>query len=139
MTLTLVDKETPPSTCPKLEQLDLKREAVQKAKTRATKSRDALDGYLATMSVEHVEPAALKDVVTHYEATGAEIDKKILVLNEELAQLDANIKSEEEALRKPSEDNDALRNRASVGVVAEEASEVQLVLIYGVHHSMSFH
>ncbi|KAF9031384.1 hypothetical protein BDZ89DRAFT_1091382 [Hymenopellis radicata] len=126
VTLLLVDKTKKEATSAELTRLEERHQITKNALARCLASRKAVEEYLASINVQHVEPTGLTSIVENYDATAEGLDIKILALRKEVAELNAAIESEREVYDKLRKANNALRNRASVGVVAVESGEVQL-------------
>lgn len=71
-------------------------------------------------------------IIESYDATAEKWDDKALGLEKQLAEVDAEIKVEQEELAGPT-GNEKLNLKATIGVFAESEGEVEIALIYGMY------
>ncbi|KAJ7149203.1 hypothetical protein C8R43DRAFT_925110 [Mycena crocata] len=131
VTVSMAKGEHVASTSPKLRELLDKREKKSNALTRCEKALAALQQYLGSLTVQHLEVSKLENVLENYESTGERLDAKKAELTEELRLLDADISAERAAIAVPHE-NDKLRTKAAIGVFAQKEGNVEIALIYAV-------
>ncbi|KAL0067400.1 hypothetical protein AAF712_005629 [Marasmius tenuissimus] len=125
------NQEEPRTSSPKLDELRLNRTRTQKALGRCEKSINSLETYLGSTSVQHTKSNNLGAMMSDYETAASQLDDKLLELEQQLKQLDDKIRDEEETLARQSSTDPG--RRASIGLVAEADSDVELILIYGVY------
>ncbi|KAJ7480628.1 hypothetical protein FB451DRAFT_1556210 [Mycena latifolia] len=118
----------------KLVELLDKRVKMANALTRCEKALGALEQYLGSLAVQHLEVAKLEDVLGSYEATGERLDARKAELTDELRRLDADISAERVQIAVPHENN-KLRTKAAIGVFAQAAGDVEIALIYAVPYA----
>jgi DNA repair exonuclease SbcCD ATPase subunit len=111
------------------ELLDQKRR-IEKACERAKKSLTGLETYLETLKIEHLPASKLQDVVNSYDRAAEELDDKITKLDDELAETNEAISSEQKQLSGPV-GNPKLTKKVSIGVFADFEGEISIALIYG--------
>ncbi len=71
------------------------------------------------------------------ETEGAKLDSQLLELEEKLSAVDEAVEAEEKKLAGGNVEQDALGMTASIGLFANEAGQMELTLIYGMHiHSL---
>ncbi|KAJ6624385.1 hypothetical protein B0H10DRAFT_2430916 [Mycena sp. CBHHK59/15] len=116
---------------PELETLLKKREVTANALARCEKCIASLQQYLDSLTVEHLEVSKLENVIENYDAAGEKLDTKKMELNAQLKSIDTEITFERARIATPQE-NDILRVKASIGVFAETAGNVEIALIYAV-------
>ncbi|KAF7325513.1 hypothetical protein MKEN_00400300 [Mycena kentingensis (nom. inval.)] len=134
VSVTSAKGEHVPTTSAALTALLKKREETLNAQARVDKSVTALEVYLASLSVQHLEYSKLESVMESYNAAGEKLDGKRAELREELKALQAEIEQEQARIAVPHE-NDKLRVKAAIGVFAEQAGDVEIALIYAVPHA----
>ncbi|KAK1218565.1 hypothetical protein PQX77_018743 [Marasmius sp. AFHP31] len=125
------NKEEPRTSSPQLDELRLNRTRTQKALERCKKSISSLETYLGSTSVQHTKSTDLGAMMSDYETAASQLDDKLLELEQQLKQLDNKVRDEEETLARQSSIDPG--RRASIGLVAEADSDVELILIYGVY------
>lgn len=118
------------STSETLTALLTEREKTTKTLERCKQSISALKAYLATLNVQHVDAAQLAKLMESYDSTGEVLDDKASKLQKELNAIDTKIQEERSKLSGP-ESNTQLQMQATIGVFAEAAGEIEIVLIYG--------
>ncbi len=93
----------------------------------------ALEAFINTMNVQHIEATSLTGVVDNYDTAGEKLDKKIVALEKKLKVTEAAINEEKRNLKQPADSEyvAVLAQRVSVGVVTEQEGEVELVIVYG--------
>ncbi|KAI3613241.1 mucoidy inhibitor a [Moniliophthora roreri] len=140
-------KSSKPRNNPLLNELRTKKASIEKAESRCTKSRLTLDDYVAAAKPWNTKHDEFVSVMDYYEVTAAQLDEKLLDLERELKEIDRQIKElsseEREGEKKQisfgfSTFGQTVRiepteRTASIGVVAESDSDVELILIYAVH------
>lgn len=117
-------------TSDKLKSLQESREKVTKALERCKKSIQALESFLGSMNVQHVDHGNLDNVLGAYSKNGEKLDDEQSKLQKELDSLNAEIQEEQAYLSGPST-NERLGLQASIGVFAEVAGKVEIAVIYG--------
>jgi len=117
-----------------IEELLLKKQRSEKALERCKKSLSSLEGFLSTLNVQHIDVTALGKVMENYDATGSALDDKVIELEKTLKGIDEQLEIERKNLNGPSP-NAKLGHRATIGVFAQLESEVEMSLIYAVHHA----
>ncbi|KAF7325553.1 hypothetical protein MKEN_00404700 [Mycena kentingensis (nom. inval.)] len=120
-----------PTTSSELAALFKRREQAQNALSRVDKSLASLEGYLSSLTVQHLDYSKLESVMESYNAAGEKLDAKKAALTEELKGLQADIEKEQTRIAVPHE-NDKLRVKAAIGVFAEQEGDVEIALIYAV-------
>ncbi|KAK7043123.1 hypothetical protein VNI00_008477 [Paramarasmius palmivorus] len=113
-----------------LEELSSRRIRTEMAIERCKKSISALSSFLNTMNAQDTKSSDLMTVMNDYDASASKLDDKLIQLENELKAIQTEITTE---LKKISpKKSHELGWIASVGVVAEDDSEIELVLIYAV-------
>lgn len=102
-----------------------------KALQRCKKSIESVEAYLATLNVQHIDMAKLSQVVVDYDATAEQLDERTLELEQKLSDIEEEVDAEPAKLRGTTVDK-KLNLRATIGVFADSAGEVEIVLIYGI-------
>ncbi|KAJ7480596.1 hypothetical protein FB451DRAFT_1556197 [Mycena latifolia] len=120
-----------PTASPELTALLSKRETIANALARCDKSLAALEQYLNSLTVEHLEVSQLESVMERYDSAGATLDARKSDLVEQLRAIDADVALERARITVPHE-NDKLHVKATVGVFAEKSGDVEIALIYAV-------
>ncbi|KAJ7119753.1 hypothetical protein C8R44DRAFT_788827 [Mycena epipterygia] len=120
-----------PTSSPKLDELQKRREKTTNALTRCGKALTSLEQYLGSLAVQYLEVSKLENVLENYESTGERLDAKKSELTDELQLIDAEIAVERAKIAVPQENN-KLRTKAAVGVFAQAAGNVEIALIYAV-------
>ncbi|KAJ7456145.1 hypothetical protein FB451DRAFT_1143590 [Mycena latifolia] len=131
VTVSKAPEEHAPTSSSELAALFSKREKIANALARCDKSIASLEGYLKSLTVEHLEVSKLDNVMETYDSTGGKLDAKKSDLKEQLRLIDANIALERARIQAPHE-NERLRMKAVIGVFAETAGDVEIALIYAV-------
>ncbi|KAJ7149159.1 hypothetical protein C8R43DRAFT_504406 [Mycena crocata] len=131
VTVSMAKGERVSRSSPRLSDLLKRRETKTHALMRCEKSLSALEQYMGSLTVQHLEVSKLEDVLEKYESTGERLDAKKAELTEELRALDAEIGIERAAIALPHE-NDRLRTTAAIGVFAQKEGNVEIVLVYAV-------
>ncbi|KAJ7101545.1 hypothetical protein B0H15DRAFT_919820 [Mycena belliarum] len=108
-----------------------KKKQTASALARCEKSLAALEQYLNSLTVEHLEVSKLDNLMENYDSAGARLDARKSDLAEQLRVLDADIVLECLRIAVPQE-NDKLRVKAEIGVFADTGGEVEIALIYAV-------
>ncbi|KAF7360581.1 hypothetical protein MVEN_00789400 [Mycena venus] len=130
VTLSMVDKPVSNSS-PKLEELWDTRETVADSLTRCDLALSSVRQYLGSLTVQNLAVSQLESVLEQYETTGARLDARKAELSRELKRIDAEIKAERAQGKIPPGQN-KLRNKATIGVFAQTAGDVEIALIYAV-------
>ncbi|KAF8920851.1 hypothetical protein CPB85DRAFT_1372857 [Mucidula mucida] len=102
VTLLLMDKTKEEATSDELRRLEERHQITQNALPRCSAPRKALEEYLDTLDVQHVEPTRLASIVENYDTTAGRLDMKILALGKEVAVLDAAIENERKINKNPA-------------------------------------
>ncbi|KAJ7101544.1 hypothetical protein B0H15DRAFT_414267 [Mycena belliarum] len=134
VTVSMAKGEHVATSSPKLVELLNKREKTASALARCEKALAALEQYLGSLAVQHLEVSKLDDMLGSYEATGARLDAKKAELTDALRAIDADVSAERAEIEVPHE-NDKLRIKAAIGVFAETAGSVEIALIYAVPYA----
>uniref|UniRef100_A0A0W0EWR3 DUF4140 domain-containing protein n=1 Tax=Moniliophthora roreri TaxID=221103 RepID=A0A0W0EWR3_MONRR len=119
-----------PGSTTTLNELTLKKTRIEKALERCKRSIASLESFLGTVSAAHTKSSDLRSVVKDYDASAGELDEKLLGLEQRLKDVEKEIQEERKKIA-PKAPYERGRH-ASIGVVAEEDSDVELVLIYAV-------
>jgi hypothetical protein len=122
----------PPSAAdsPRVLELLSEKEDLEQSSYRAEQSLKALDGYLETLTSLSTTSANLMGTIAEYN-TGARVyQDEIRAVREKLKKVEKAI--EEERLKsKGKVRHRSLNMKASIGIFAEAAGEVELGLVYG--------
>uniref|UniRef100_A0A0W0EWT0 Mucoidy inhibitor a n=1 Tax=Moniliophthora roreri TaxID=221103 RepID=A0A0W0EWT0_MONRR len=129
--LTENPPDNEPGSSATLDGLNTKKTRIEKALERCKKSIASLEGFLGTVSAEHTKSGDLVAVMKDYDASAGELDEKLLGLEKQLKDVEKEIQEERKKIA-PKAPYERGRH-ASIGVVAEEDSDVELVLIYAVN------
>ncbi|KAM6493926.1 protein of unknown function (DUF4139) domain containing protein [Amanita muscaria] len=136
VTVSQMPEPQKPEMSPALLGLWRRKNLLDKALERATKTRNSLDKYLSSLHVEHVKADELEKIVEACDANGEKLEEKILDLKTQLQVAEKEIQKQEasENGKSASEKDNSLqlRTRLSLGLFAEKESEVELVLNYAV-------
>ncbi|KAJ6588623.1 hypothetical protein B0H19DRAFT_923139 [Mycena capillaripes] len=124
-------KEDVPKSSPKLEELLITRENTSNALTRCAEAQSALKQYVGSLNVQTLAVSQLESVLEQHESTGARLDARKGELTRELQRIDAEIATERKRIAVPLE-HSKLRNKAAIGVFAQNAGNVEIALIYAV-------
>ncbi|KAF8799602.1 hypothetical protein BYT27DRAFT_7149586 [Phlegmacium glaucopus] len=127
---TIVPPPCPTSSDTLKELLDKKRRT-EKATERAKKSLAALETYLGSLKIEHLDATNLRQVVNNYDTAAEELDNRIAELEDVLAETNEAIEVEKARLSGPV-GNANLNLKVSIGVFADFEGEVKIALIYAV-------
>lgn len=130
VTISNIPEPDTSSTSPTLKILQAKKDRTLKALQRCKKSIESVEAYLATLNIQHIETAKLSQVVADYDATAEQLDERTLELEQKLSDIEEEIDAERVKLRGTTVDK-KLNLRATIGVFADSAGEVEIVLIYG--------
>lgn len=122
---------SPPTTSDDLTTLLTQKEEHERAIKRCRKCLAGLESYLNSMDVNHIETSNLTDVVDNYEAVAGRLDSRLLSLEKDLRNVNAEIDSERRHLQDVGKGNPKLRKVATIGFMAEESGTVQMQLTYG--------
>ncbi|KAK7448806.1 hypothetical protein VKT23_013536 [Stygiomarasmius scandens] len=109
--------------------LDQKQRA-NKALDRCKKSLTSLETLFSTMHIQHVDVSQLGDIMDSYETTAERLDDKVTKLEKEIKELDERIREERAAVAPKNPRDTGIR--ASIGLFAENESDIELILIYAV-------
>ncbi|KAJ7119770.1 hypothetical protein C8R44DRAFT_706692 [Mycena epipterygia] len=131
VTVSQAKGEHAPTSSPELTELLNKRQKTANALARCEKSVVALEQYLSSLTVEHLEVSKLESVMENYESAGEKLDARKSDLTEQLRTIDADIALEKVRIAVPHE-NDKLRVKAAIGVFAQAGGDVEIALIYAV-------
>lgn len=132
VTISPVPEPETPSNSTALKVLNARKDRTLKALQRCQKSIQSVEGYLATLNVQHIEMAKLSQVVADYDTTAEQLDERSLELEQKLRDIEEEISLEQ---AKTTVDK-KLNLRATIGVFAESAGSVELVLLYGMARSI---
>ncbi|KAK7064746.1 hypothetical protein R3P38DRAFT_2826223 [Favolaschia claudopus] len=134
VTVSLAKGEHVPTSTPKLDELFKTREKTAQALQRCEKAVIALEQYLGSLTVEHLDASKLDAALEQYDSTGGRLDARKTELAEELRLLDEQITSERKSIAVPHETS-KLRMETSIGVFAEAEGDVEVALIYAVPYA----
>jgi len=111
----------------------LKREKkrTKNANAWCTKALAAVEGYIASLSIDKLEVSQLGTAAEAYDSAAEKLNDKVIELEAKLDNLETEIDVEKMRLRDLSE-GDTLRMKASIGVFAYSEGPVEIVLIYAV-------
>ncbi|KAF8960056.1 hypothetical protein BDZ97DRAFT_1906024 [Flammula alnicola] len=129
-----VAKKQPDETSPLLEELNGNKEKATDALERYKKALKAIDGYMDKIDVQYLDISKLGEAMEIYDTTEEKWDAKIRQVNKEIEAIEGEMTEEEERLEN-AVGNKELRTRVVVGLFAESATEIEIVLIYAVSHS----
>jgi hypothetical protein len=113
-----------------LDELDGKKVIAKNTLERCKKALKAIDAYVDKLDVEHLDISKLGEAMDIYDSTEEKWEKKIILIEKEIASLDMQISDEELRLEKKI-GNKKLRTQVVVGLYAESAAELEITLIYG--------
>ena len=131
---------TPPEvvkSSPELKRLESKKTTIEQAIYRNSNAQKFLDKYLVSLSSQQTPPSAnLAEIIGDYDASLANLQKKMNELGEQLEEVKLEITAEEsrikEATRPPKKTwNANLPVNVAVGIFADVDGDVELGLIYG--------
>ncbi|KAF7316560.1 hypothetical protein MIND_00175300 [Mycena indigotica] len=131
VTVSTAKGEHVETTSPELKALLKQQERTQYALGRCEKSIEALEQYLASLTVEHLDYSKIESVMESYNKAGEKLDDQKSELTERLQTLRVDIEKERERIAVPHE-NDKLRVKAAIGVFAEHEGDIEIALIYAV-------
>ncbi|RDB15251.1 Protein F37C4.5 [Hypsizygus marmoreus] len=131
VTVSNMTRSTPSSTSPALAALLLKKKKTLKALERCKKSLASLEAYLATVHVQHVDMSHLEKIVDDYDSVGAKLDNRVLELEQELVDIEADVDAERMKLTGQPQSQD-LNIQASIDVFSEAGGDIELTLRYAV-------
>jgi predicted nucleic acid-binding Zn-ribbon protein len=105
---------------------------VQKTLDRKINAIEAINSFYNSLTVDHVDAVELVKTTKQLESVHAELDEKLLNLEEELRVLEQQIGDERRTLDNEAKgDNWRLRQLASITIAAEKDTDVEIVLVYG--------
>ncbi|KAJ7640718.1 hypothetical protein DFH06DRAFT_620450, partial [Mycena polygramma] len=130
VTLSMVDEVVSKSS-PELEELLDTRKTTANALARCEEALASVKQYLGSINVQNLAVSQLDSVLEQYESTAARLDARKEELARELQRVDAATATEQAQLKVPPEHN-KLRNKAAIGVFAQNAGDVEIALIYAV-------
>lgn len=120
----------PVTTSDNLEDLAKQKTRLEKALKRCQKAVAAVDSFQNSLDVRHIKADDLANVQRGVEVVSEELDVKQLDLEEKIGAVAREIEEERKALGEVREDNE-LRQRVSITVVAEKECDVEIALVYG--------
>ncbi|KAF9465724.1 hypothetical protein BDZ94DRAFT_1214090 [Collybia nuda] len=132
VTISHTPKPGTSSPSPTLKALQIKKKRNLMAIERCKKSIKAIEEYLNTLSVQHIDMAKLGQVVADYNTTTEQLDEQLMELEQKLSDVEGEIAAENTKLSGTNV-NDKLGLRAAIGIFADSESEVEIALIYAVH------
>lgn len=92
----------------------------------------AISSFYNSLTVDHVEAVELVKTTKQLESVHAELDEKLLNLEEELRVLEQQIGDERRTLYTEAKGgNWRLGQLASIMIAAEKDTDVEIVLVYG--------
>lgn len=120
----------PKEDSPRVLELLSEKEDLQENSHRAEQSLKALDGYLESLTSLTTQSTNLMGAITEYN-TGAKVyQDEIRSLRDKLKKVDEMINEERLKLRGKAR-HPSLNMKASIGIFAETAGDVELGLVYG--------
>ncbi|TFK17639.1 hypothetical protein FA15DRAFT_698379 [Coprinopsis marcescibilis] len=119
-------------TSAKLKELLREKEVLDQRAHRAQKTLAALDKYIGTLVANSTPSASLKDVLVDYNSNAEGIQAETLVIDDKQTEVDEAVRAEKLALEGKKRDS-RLNVRASIGVFADSAGEIELSLVYAVY------
>lgn len=136
VTVTLVPIEHVSSTSETLQTLQDEAERVSHSLTRAQNAISSLESYLKSFTASSVNANLLGEQIDNYEAVGERLDDRVMALKKEQAQLAKKIQEENHRIivANAAQGDVMTRTKVIVGVFADVAGSVELVLIYGEPH-----
>ncbi|PPQ69929.1 hypothetical protein CVT26_013254 [Gymnopilus dilepis] len=134
VTASKVDMQEPPSSSPLLEELKDNKIKIQSALDRCKKAVAVIDGYMDNISIEHLDVSKLGEAMDVYDTTEEKWDNKIHDLEKELERVGDEIVKETERLE-AMVPNKKLRTEVGINLVATEAAELRINLVYAVSHA----
>ena len=115
---------------PKLESLRKEKGRVQKALDRKIKAIQAISSFYNSLTADQVNAIDLVKTTGQLESVHAELDEKLLNLEDELRVLEEQIKHERETLDGDLK-GERLRRSASIMIATEKDVDVEIVISYG--------
>jgi len=134
VTVSTIVPPPSPTSSDTLKELINKKRRTEKASERAKKSLTALETYLGSLKIEHLNASNLREVVNNYDTAAEELDERITELENVLAETNEAISAEKTRLSGPI-GNANLNLKVSIGVFADFEGEIKIALIYGVYFS----
>jgi len=118
---------------PKLKDLRKEKICVQKALNRKIEAIEAIDSFYNSLTIDQVDTIELVKTTSQLESVHAEVDEKLLYLEEELEVLQQKIQAEHQRLDDEVKGNKHRRLGlcASITIVTEKNIDVEVVLVYG--------
>ena len=101
---------------------------------RKIKAINAINSFYNSLTVDHVDPVELVKTTQQLESIHQELDERLLNLEQELKLLEQQIGEERQKTEGKGDDDtysEKLRRRASITIVVDEDTDVEIVLIYG--------
>ncbi|KAL0058584.1 hypothetical protein AAF712_014730 [Marasmius tenuissimus] len=118
------------ASSPELETLQAKKIHIEKALGRCKDAIESLKAYLRSLNTQHTNVIDLASVLSNYETAASRQDGRLVELEEQLKNIDKEIVAEKKRL---SPRDAAERGRhAHIGFVADDDTEVELILKYAV-------
>ncbi|KAJ7038001.1 hypothetical protein C8F04DRAFT_388256 [Mycena alexandri] len=130
VTLSMAEKLRSRSS-PRLQELLIMQEGKADDLARCQQALSSVKQYLGSLTVQHLAPSQLEEVLQQSETTGARLDARKVELMRELQRISADIESERAQIE-ISPGQNKLRNKAAIGVFAESAGDVEIALVYAV-------
>ncbi|KAF8900862.1 hypothetical protein CPB84DRAFT_1815328 [Gymnopilus junonius] len=134
VTASKVDMQQPDRTSPLMEELRDKKDKVQNALDRCKKAINVIDSYMDNISIEHLDVSKLGEAMDVYDTTEEKWDGKVHDLEKELKLVNDQIVNETKRLESVV-GNRKLRTQVIIDLVAMEAAELGINLIYAVSHA----
>ncbi|KAF9448148.1 hypothetical protein P691DRAFT_775622 [Macrolepiota fuliginosa MF-IS2] len=128
VTISMNGQPPTANASPIIENIQEKQGEIEAAIDRCTRNRDAVYKYLETLDAQHVGADKLSGIIQASEENLERLDTKIARLKKELGATKKEIDQEKARLNPPFNHN--LRNQVEIGVFADQAGEVVLVLKY---------
>ncbi|KAF4622102.1 hypothetical protein D9613_009536 [Agrocybe pediades] len=117
-----------------LDTLTDKRQRIVNAKERAEKARLVIGRYMDGITIEHLDISKLGEATDVYDETDGKWEEKIWSLEDQLRDVDRNIREEKDKLSQ-GEIPVKLRTRVVLDLHAAVETELDIVLIYAVSNA----
>ncbi|KAF7305746.1 hypothetical protein HMN09_00728000 [Mycena chlorophos] len=122
---------------PELQALSVRLEAAVRARARIDKSVTAVENFLNSLTIEHIDATKLAGALHECEATTEVLDGRKPELDKEIHALETEITAQQQKERdskapKTKEVHPKLKTQVSISVFAEVEGQVEIVLKYAV-------
>ncbi|KAL0577863.1 hypothetical protein V5O48_004135 [Marasmius crinis-equi] len=115
---------------PQLEALELKKTHIEKALERCKDSIASLKSFLRSLNTQHTNASDLASVLSNYETAASQQDAKLVELEQQTKDVNKEISVEKKNIS-PKDATERGR-QAFIGLVADEDTDVELILKYAV-------